>query len=81
MLFCKGVYVVSIEIGIENKLYWGVVNIGVKLIFYDFNKVEVVIEVNIFDFEDNIYGEWVIVNWYYFLCFEIKFDGIDLLVK
>ncbi|MBU5909717.1 riboflavin kinase, partial [Vibrio cholerae O1] len=58
----KGVYAVSIEIGTENKLYRGVANIGVKPTFHDPNKAEVVIEVNIFDFEDNIYGERVTVN-------------------
>lgn len=77
----KGVYAVSIEIGTENKLYRGVANIGVKPTFHDPNKAEVVIEVNIFDFEDNIYGERVTVNWHHFLRPEIKFDGIDPLVK
>lgn len=69
------------EIGLESKLYCGVVNVGVKLIFYDLIRVELVIEVNIFDFNENIYGECVIVYWYYFLRLEVKFDGIDLLVK
>ena len=83
MIICclKGVYAVSIEIGTENKLYRGVANIGVKPTFHDPNKAEVVIEVNIFDFEDNIYGERVTVNWHHFLRPEIKFDGIDPLVK
>lgn len=77
----NGVYAVSIEIGAENKLYRGVANIGVKPTFHDPSKAEVVIEVNIFDFSDNIYGERVTVYWHHFLRPEIKFDGIDPLVE
>ncbi|MBO1198979.1 bifunctional riboflavin kinase/FAD synthetase [Staphylococcus simiae] len=76
-----GVYAVSIEIGAENKLYRGVANIGVKPTFHDPQKADVVIEVNIFDFDENIYGERVIVYWHHFLRPEVKFDGIDPLVK
>ena len=45
------------EIGPESKLYRGVANVGVKPTFHDPAKAEVVIEVNIFDFDENIYGE------------------------
>ncbi|MFR6534047.1 MAG: riboflavin kinase, partial [Staphylococcus simulans] len=44
-------------------------------------KSHVVIEVNIFDFEEDIYGERVIVFWHHYLRPEIKFDGIDPLVE
>ena len=57
MSFLKRVYAVSIEIGAEHKIYRGVANVGVKPTFHDPSKAEVVIEVNIFDFEENIYGE------------------------
>lgn len=77
----KGVYAVSIAIGAENKIYRGVANVGVKPTFHDPSKAEVVIEVNIFDFEDNIYGERVIVYWHHYLRPEVKFDGIDPLVE
>ena len=53
----KGVYAVSMEIGAEQKLFRGVANVGVKPTFHDPAKAEVVIEVNIFDFDENIYGE------------------------
>lgn len=76
----KGVYAVSMEIGTEQKLYRGVANVGVKPTFHDPAKAEVVIEVNIFDFDENIYGERVVVYWHHFLRPEIKFDGIDPLV-
>ena len=77
----KGVYAVSIEIGAEHKIYRGVANVGVKPTFHDPSKAEVVIEVNIFDFEENIYGERVIVYWHHYLRPEVKFDGIDALVS
>ena len=77
----KGVYAVSMEIGPESKIYRGVANVGVKPTFHDPAKAEVVIEVNIFDFDENIYGERVIVYWHYFLRPEVKFSGIDPLVE
>lgn len=77
----KGVYAVSMAIGAESKIYRGVANVGVKPTFHDPSKAEVVIEVNIFDFNDNIYGERVIVYWHHYLRPEVKFDGIDPLVE
>ncbi|MBL7565392.1 bifunctional riboflavin kinase/FAD synthetase [Staphylococcus saccharolyticus] len=77
----KGVYAVSMEIGPESKLHRCVANVGVKPTFHDSSKAEVVIEVNIFDFDENIYGERVTVYWHHFLRPEVKFDGIDPLVK
>lgn len=65
----------------RTKLYRGVANVGVKPTFHDPAKAEVVIEVNIFDFDENIYGERVVVYWHHFLRPEIKFDGIDPLVE
>lgn len=77
----KGVYAVSMEIGPESKLHRGVANVGVKPTFHDPARAELVIEVNIFDFNENIYGERVTVYWHHFLRPEVKFDGIDPLVK
>ncbi len=69
------------EIGPESKLHRGVANVGVKPTFHDPARAELVIEVNIFDFNENIYGERVTVYWHHFLRPEVKFDGIDPLVK
>lgn len=77
----KGVYAVSLAIGTEQRIYRGVCNVGVKPTFHDPKKSHVVIEVNIFDFEEDIYGERVIVFWHHYLRPEIKFDGIDPLVE
>lgn len=77
----NGVYAVSMEIGSDQKIYRGVANVGVKPTFHDPSVAQVVIEVNIFDFNDDIYGERVTVSWHHFLRPEIKFDGIDPLVE
>ncbi|WP_340296580.1 bifunctional riboflavin kinase/FAD synthetase [Staphylococcus coagulans] len=75
----KGVYAVSLFIGSKEKVYRGVCNIGVKPTFHE-DLPQVVIEVNIFDFEENIYGERVTIYWHHFIRPELKFDGIDPLV-
>jgi riboflavin kinase/FMN adenylyltransferase len=77
----KGVYAVSMKIGAEDKVYRGVANVGVKPTFHDPSQAQVVIEVNLFDFKEDIYGERVIVYWHHFLRPEVKFDGIDPLVE
>ncbi|GGI41838.1 riboflavin biosynthesis protein RibF [Mammaliicoccus stepanovicii] len=77
----KGVYAVKLLIKSKNKMYDGVCNVGVKPTFHDPEAYQISIEVNIFDFEESIYGEKVEVYWYHFIRPEQKFDGIDSLVK
>ncbi|POA00360.1 bifunctional riboflavin kinase/FAD synthetase [Staphylococcus massiliensis CCUG 55927] len=77
----KGVYAVSLAIGPSDQVYRGVCNVGVKPTFHDPNTSHIVIEVNIFDFDENIYGERVIVFWHHYLRPEQKFNGIDPLVE
>lgn len=77
----NGVYAVSMKIGADDKVYRGAANVGVKPTFHDPSKAQVVIEVNLFDFHENIYGERVIVYWHHYLRPEVKFDGIDPLVE
>lgn len=79
VLPAKGVYAVSLKIGTSDKVYRGVCNVGVKPTFHD-DLPQVVIEVNIFDFEENIYGERVTLSWHHYIRPEMKFDGIDPLV-
>jgi riboflavin kinase / FMN adenylyltransferase len=72
-----GVYAVKIKIG-EN-WYEGVCNVGYKPTF---NKeaLRVSVEVHVFDFNKDIYGELVIVEWHQYLRKEQKFSGIEELV-
>ena len=70
-----GVYSVSIK-GIENKIYNGIANIGRRPTVNDRG---VLLEVNIFDFNYNIYGKEISVNLLNFIRKEKKFDGIESL--
>ena len=70
-----GVYSVSVK-GIENKIYNGIANIGRRPTV---NYRGVLLEVNIFDFNNNIYGKEISVNLLNFIRKEKKFDGIESL--
>lgn len=75
-----GVYAVRIEIedgdGEVKSRHDGVANIGRRPTF---NKEDVTLEVNIFDFAEDIYGKVVRVSMIEFLRPETKFDGLDSL--
>lgn len=72
-----GVYAVMIKV--DGKWHSGMASVGHNVTFGDHNKKT--IEVNIFDFYDNIYGEHVIVKWISRLRKEVKFSGVDELVS
>lgn len=76
-----GVYAVTLKRESTGITYQGVCNIGVKPTFHDPEKSQVSIEVNIFDFNESIYGERVEIEWHDFIRPEQKFDGIDALIK
>ena len=73
-----GVYAVKIKI--DEHWYEGVCNVGYKPTF---NKeaLRVSVEIHVFDFNKDIYGEFVIVEWHQFLRKEQKFSGIEELVS
>lgn len=75
-----GVYAVTLKKLSTQKTYKGVCNIGVKPTFHDPSVSAVSIEVNIFDFNESIYGERVEVEWHAFIRPEQKFNVIDALV-
>lgn len=72
-----GVYAVKIKI--DENWYQGVCNVGYKPTF---NKeaLRVSVEVNVFNFDRDIYGKQVIVEWHKYLRKEQKFSGINELV-
>ncbi|RSD27979.1 bifunctional riboflavin kinase/FAD synthetase [Mesobacillus subterraneus] len=73
-----GVYAVRIEIdGAWND---GVCNVGYKPTFHKEKKDKPSTEVHIFDFNDDIYGKQVKVEWHKHLRNERKFEGIQQLV-
>ena len=71
-----GVYLVTVEV--DNKKYWGMANLGTRPTFKrEFNKV---LEVNIFNFNTDIYKEAVIVSFHEFLRHEKKFGNSEELL-
>lgn len=69
-----GVYAVRIEVG--GRKYGGVANFGRRPTF---DKKDVLLEVHIFDFEGDIYGQPIVVSFISFLRPEMKFPGLDAL--
>jgi riboflavin kinase/FMN adenylyltransferase len=72
-----GVYAVRLKI--DTKWHKGVCNVGFKPTF---NKeaLNLSVEVHIFDFNEDIYGEEVVIEWHHHLRKEQKFTGIEELV-
>ena len=71
-----GVYAVFVEI--DQQLYKGMLNIGFRPTL---NGKERSIEVNIFDFNSDIYGKNIRLRFVKYLREEFKFSGIDTLKK
>ena len=72
----NGVYVV--EMFVEGKWVPGMASIGINPTFDDVHKVT--IEVNLLDFDKDVYHLPVRVKWLKYLRPELKFDGIDALI-
>ncbi|RDU38980.1 bifunctional riboflavin kinase/FAD synthetase [Neobacillus piezotolerans] len=73
-----GVYAVRIKIG--GQWHFGVCNIGFKPTFNKDMRGKPSVEVHIFNFSDDVYGENVLVEWHKYLRKEQKFSGIEQLV-
>ena len=69
-----GVYAVRVEVG--GKSYDGVANFGRRPTF---DKKDVLLEVHIFDFKGDIYGQQIVVSFVAYLRPEMKFAGLDAL--
>ncbi|MHA8111210.1 riboflavin biosynthesis protein RibF [Lactobacillaceae bacterium Melli_B4] len=70
-----GVYIVRMQIG--DQWYDGMASIGRNVTF---GSHPITVEINLFDFDHNIYGETVNVQWLYWTRGEVKFDGVDALI-
>lgn len=66
-----GVYAVRAEVG--GKTYDGVANFGRRPTF---DKKDVLLEVHIFDFNEDIYGQQIVVSFISYLRPEAKFNGL-----
>jgi riboflavin kinase / FMN adenylyltransferase len=78
LLPALGVYAVKIKIG--GHTYEGVCNVGYKPTFHENYEGRPNIEVHIFNFTKEIYGETVVIEWHKRLRNEKKFSRIDELV-
>lgn len=72
-----GVYIV--EFFVSEKWHQGMASVGYNVTFGENRPVTC--EVFILDFDQMIYGENVKVRWHHYLRGEIKFDGLDGLIK
>ena len=72
----NGVYVV--EAYVDDKKYQAIASIGTNPTFEDINRR---VEVNIFDFNQNIYGKIIRVDFWKMLRREIKFTSVDALLS
>jgi len=71
-----GVYFVSVEI--ETKIYYGMMNIGTNPTVE--STLDIKQEVNIFDFEGDLYNQTIKINFIKRLRNEIKFDNLEQLI-
>jgi len=70
----EGIYAVKVEL--NNKAYKGMLNIGFRPTFGGTQKR---MEVNIFDFNQDIYGDEILVEFYHKIRSEIKFQNVGAL--
>jgi len=76
----NGVYAVTVTITGMEKPFGGMMNIGTRPTVSDSNK-KVNMEVNLFDFEGDLYGQTIKVDFISHIRNEIKFSGIDQLAS
>lgn len=74
----SGVYAVSLYLRSENRIIYGVANVGCKPTVGQFKPS---LEVHLFEFNKDIYGEYVEVQFHQKLRDEQKFSGIEQLKK
>ncbi len=73
---CDGVYAVRVEL--ESRMFGGMLNIGWRPTFSGNKRT---IEVNLFDFDGNIYSEQITIHFVDFLRQEQKFDSPEALIQ
>lgn len=72
-----GIY--AVEIKVDGHVHYGMASLGYNPTFTNDRENEK-LEVHIFDFDDNIYGENVTIYWRKHLRDEEKFTGVDALI-
>ncbi|MFD1928657.1 bifunctional riboflavin kinase/FAD synthetase [Sporosarcina siberiensis] len=75
----NGVY--AVRMFVDGVAYNGVCNVGVKPTFSNPEITRSIVEVHVLDFEGDLYGKEVMVDWISHIRDEKKFDSIDALVE
>ncbi|WP_277677863.1 riboflavin biosynthesis protein RibF [Gracilibacillus dipsosauri] len=78
--FLPRVGVYAVEVIMENNVFYGMANLGYNPTFTD-QIVDPKLEVNIFDLNQNLYGEILQVNWKSYIRDEVKFSSVEELVE
>lgn len=71
----RGVY--AVKVWLDERCYLGVLNIGMRPTVA--NGSDTSVEVHILDFDEDIYGDYVMVSIYHWLRGEVKFDSLEAL--
>lgn len=79
ILPANGVY--AVRFTVEDQSYNGVCNVGVKPTFHNPDIKKPSVEVHVLDFDSDLYGKEVTVDWIARIRAEKKFDSIDELVQ
>lgn len=74
----NGVY--AVRFIVDGQCYDGVCNVGVKPTF-EKDEEQVMVEVHLLQFDGDLYGKEVIVEWLYFIREEQKFDSFEALIE
>ncbi|HLR80200.1 MAG TPA: bifunctional riboflavin kinase/FAD synthetase [Bacillota bacterium] len=74
----SGVY--AVKVVYRNECYEGMANLGTKPTFTD-GESDRSLEVNILDYNNDLYGEELTIEWHTFIRDEIKFSGVSQLVE
>lgn len=73
-----GVY--AVKVLYKGEVYEGMANLGVKPTFKD-SETEPTLEVNIFDYSNDLYGDELQIEWCTYIRDEKKFNGVNELVE
>ncbi|WP_127848094.1 riboflavin biosynthesis protein RibF [Lacticaseibacillus hulanensis] len=74
-----GIGIFTVTMVVDGKTYGGMASVGRNVTFG--NHRPVTLEINLFDFDGDLYGKDVVVRWYHYLRGEIKFAGVDGLIE
>ena len=78
ILPANGVYAVRFKV--EGEIYEGVCNVGVKPTFNNPDIKQAMVEVHVLNFDGDLYGKEVVVEWVEHIRDEKKFESLDALI-